>query len=376
MRTPRWLLAVGVLAALAGSCKSKRQGITVGLYASMTGPTADFGISTRRGVELALEDLNAHGGLLGQRVRLVAEDTRGDASEATSAVTRLIDQEGAIGILGEVASGLSLSGGRVCPRRHIPMVSPSSTNPAVTQVGDHIFRVCFIDPFQGLVMANFASRTLRFTRVAILKDQGAPYSVGLAEAFRHSFTANGGSIVDEQAYRAGDTHFSAQLNAIMAHNPEAIFVPGYYTEVALIAREARGAGFQGRFLGGDGWSGPSLTTNDDDKLVGDYFSEGFAVDAATTPVARDFVRRYRERYHSDPSGLAALGYDAALVLFDGIRRAGTTDHAALRSALATTRNFVGATGSITLNEHRDAVKAAVILQVQPNGFQYHSTVNP
>lgn len=362
--------------ALAPACKRKREGISVGLYCSLTGAQADFGISTRNGVTLAFDEVNGRGGLLGQQLRLVAEDTRGDSNEATSAVTRLIDRENVVAVIGEIASTLSLAGGRVCQRRRIPMVSPSSTNPAVTQVGDHVFRVCFIDPFQGEVMARFARNNLHFDRVAIFKDQASAYSVGLAEAFRRSFTGFGGTVVDEQAYRSSETHFSAQITSILSHQPQAIFVPGYYTEVALIAREARGAGFTGRFLGGDGWSGPSLTQNDDDKLVGDFFSEGFAPEGATTPVAQDFVRRYRERYRADPNGLAALGYDAALVLFDAIRRAGSAEPARIRAALATTRNVQGATGVITLNEQRDAVKAAVILEVTPNGFRYHQTVNP
>ncbi len=369
--------------ALASVCTStvacKRgptQGITVGLYASMTGPTADFGTTTRNGVTLALDDLNAHGGLLGQRVRLASEDDRGDSSEAASAVTRLIDREHAIGILGEVASSLSLAGGRVCQRSHIPMVSPSSTNPDVTAVGDYIFRVCFIDPFQGSVMAQFARNTLHFDRVAILRDQGSAYSIGLADAFRESFTRLGGTVVDEQSYRANDTHFSAQIGHVLGNNPQAIFVPGYYTEVALIAREARLAGFAGRFLGGDGWDSPALHDNDDDKLVGDFFSESFAPEGATTPVGRDFVQRYRARFHTDANGLAALGYDAALVFFDAVRRAGTTDPARVRDAIAHTRDFPGATGSITLDANRNARKSAVILEVRENSFRYRETVNP
>ena len=226
------------------------------------------------------------------------------------------------------------------------------------------------------VMARFTKNSLHFDRVAIFKDQASAYSVGLADAFRASFTALGGTIVNEQAYRAGETHFSAQLGSLIAQSPQAIFVPGYYTEVALIAREARGQGFTGRFLGGDGWSGPSITQNDDDKLVGDFFSDGFAPEGATSPVARTFVQKYRERYHTDPNGLAALGYDAALVLFDAIRRANSTDGARLRAALATTRGVHGATGDITLNAQRDAVKNAVILRVTESGFRYHQTVEP
>jgi branched-chain amino acid transport system substrate-binding protein len=376
--TRRELLQGATAAALAGTlgCKKKSNGITLGLYLSLTGDKADFGVSTRNGVNIALEELNAAGGLLGQQVRAVAEDTRGDSNEAASAVTRLIDREQVCGVIGEVASSLSLAGGRICQRRGIPMISPSSTNPAVTQIGDNIFRVCFLDPFQGEVMARFAKNSLHVSRVAIFKDQGSAYSTGLADAFRRSFTALGGQIVDEQAYRESDTHFSAQISSMLARGPEALFVPGYYAQLALIAREVRGAGFQGRMLGGDGWSSNTLTQNDDDKLVGDFYSEGFAPEGATTPVAQRFVQKYREKNRVEPNGLAALGYDAALVLFDAIRRANSAEPARIKAALATTRGVQGATGTITLNAQRDAVKSAVILEVRENSVRYRETVNP
>jgi branched-chain amino acid transport system substrate-binding protein len=376
--TRRELLQGATAAALAGTlgCKKQNHGITIGLYLSLTGNMADFGVSTRNGVNIALEELNAAGGLLGQQVRAVAEDTRGDSNEAASAVTRLIDREHVCGVIGEVASSLSLAGGRICQRRGIPMISPSSTNPAVTQIGDNVFRVCFLDPFQGEVMARFAKNSLHVSRVAIFKDQGSAYSTGLADAFRRSFTALGGQIVDEQAYRESDTHFSAQISSMLARRPESLFVPGYYAQLALIAREVRGAGFQGRMLGGDGWSSNTLTQNDDDKLVGDFYSEGFAPEGATTPVAQRFVQKYREKNRVEPNGLAALGYDAALVLFDAIRRANSAEPARIKAALATTRGVQGATGTITLNAQRDAVKSAVILEVRENSVRYRETVNP
>lgn len=376
--TRRELLQAAAAATLSGSlgCKKSSNGITIGLYLSLTGDKADFGISTRNGINIALDELNAAGGVLGQRVRVVAEDTRGDSNEAASAVTRLIDRERVCGIIGEVASTLSLAGGRICQRRGIPMISPSSTNPAVTQIGDCVFRVCFLDPFQGEVMARFAKNSLHVSRVAIFKDQGSAYSTGLADAFRAAFTALGGQVVDTQSYRETDTHFSAQISSMLSHQPEALFVPGYYAQLALIAREVRGAGFQGRMLGGDGWSSNTLTQNDDDKLVGDFYSEGFAPEGATTPVAQRFVQKYREKYRIEPNGLAALGYDAALVMFDSIRRANSAEPARIKRAIAATRGVNGATGTISLNAQRDAVKSAVILEVRENSVRYRETVNP
>jgi branched-chain amino acid transport system substrate-binding protein len=371
-------LALAPIVGAAHGCKRKHNGIVIGAYLSMTGAEAEFGISTRNGIQLAVDQINAEGGLLGQQLRLVVEDDRGDSTEAASAVTRLIDREGASVIIGEVASSLSLSGGRVAQRRRVPMVSPSSTNEDVTRVGDYIFRVCFIDPFQGAVMARFA-RELQLDgapiqRVAIFRDEASAYSTGLARSFRETFTRLGGEIVDEQSYRKGDTHFSAQLSAMIAKGPQAMFVPGYYTEVALIAREARAAGFTGPMLGGDGWDAPALYRNDDDKLVGSYFSEGFAPDHPTTDVGRRFVEAYSARYHSEANGLAALGYDAMIVVADAIRRANSKEGPAIRDALAATRNVEGATGRISIDAERNAVKGAVILEVRENAFRFYRAI--
>lgn len=374
------LLGLATVMAVADGCKRRREGITIGLYASMTGAEAEFGRSTRNGVQLAIDEINQRGGVLGQRIRLVVEDTRGDSNEAANAVTRLIDREGAVGILGEIASSLSLAGGRIAQRRRIPMITPSSTNETVTQIGDYVFRVCFIDPFQGAVMAHFA-RGLRIDgrsvqRVAIFKDQGSAYSTGLADAFRRTFVRLGGEVVDEQSYRASDTHFSAQLGSMLSHSPDAIFIPGYYTQVALIAREARGLGFRGLFLGGDGWDAPALYENDADALVGSYFSESFAPDHPLTDRGRAFVVAYRARYGTDPNGLAALGYDAAYTMVEAIRRAGSTDPGRIRDAIAATRGLEGVTGTITLGPDRNAIKGAVILTVESNGFRFYRAMDP
>lgn len=368
-----WLLVFATL-DVAG-CKRRHEGINIGLYASMTGAQAAFGFATRTGAQLAIDEVNAHGGLLGERVHLVVEDTRGDSNEAASAVTRLIDREGSIGVLGEIASSLSLAGGRVAQRRHIPMISPSSTNATVTQVGDYIFRVCFIDPFQGAVMATYA-RQRGFTRVAIFKDQGSAYSTGLAEAFRVGFTRMGGQVVDQQSYRSGDSHFSAQLGSMLGRQPDAIFIPGYYTEVALIAREARGLGFRGIFMGGDGWDAPALYANDDDALVGSMFSESFSPDHPVTAVGQAFVRQYEARYHTHANGLAALGYDAARVMADAIRRAHSLDPGRIRDAIAATHDFEGATGMTTINAQRNAVKSAVVLAVEANAIRFQQSIEP
>jgi branched-chain amino acid transport system substrate-binding protein len=386
----RFLLAA--LAVLAGlGCKdSKPSGssgsatspnapasseIVVGHYASLTGNTAHFGQDTDKAIRLAIDEVNAAGGVLGKKVRLVTLDDRGDSAEAANAVTRLIDVEKVVTIIGEVASSLSLAGGRVAQRRQVPMISPSSTNPKVTQVGDYIFRVCFLDPFQGKVMADFARDTLKFKRVAILRDVKNDYSIGLADAFKTAFTASGGTIPVEQSYSAGDTDFSAQITAIKAADVQGLYVPGYYSEVGMIARTAQRLGLKVPLMGGDGWDAPDLFKIGGDALNGSFYSNHFAPDAATAK-SQKFVSDFKAKYGQEPTGLGALGYDAAGVLFEAIRASGKTDPAGIREALTHVKNFEGVTGTITINANRDADKSAVIVAIEGGKGQYRATVSP
>jgi branched-chain amino acid transport system substrate-binding protein len=349
--------------------------IVIGHYASMTGGTAHFGQDTDKAARLAVEQLNAAGGVLGKPLELVTLDTRGDSAEAANAVTRLIDVEKVTAILGEVASSLSLAGGRVAQRRGVPMVSPSSTNPKVTAVGDYIFRVCFIDPFQGTVMANFASRTLKLKKVAILRDIKNDYSIGLADAFKAAFTGQGGAIVVEQSYSQGDTDFSAQLTAIKSSDAQAVFVPGYYSEVGAIARTAQRLGVKLPLLGGDGWDAPDLIKIGGDALEGSYYSNHFALDMAA-PKAEKFIADFEKKYGEKPTGLGALGYDAIVFLANAITRAGSTDHKAIRDALAQTKAFEGVTGKINIDAERNAQKSAVVLKISGGKAKFESLVEP
>jgi branched-chain amino acid transport system substrate-binding protein len=349
--------------------------IVVGHFASMTGNTAHFGQDTDKAVRLAVDEVNAAGGVLKKKVRVVTLDDRGDSAEAANAVSRLIDVEKANAILGEVSSSLSLAGGRVAQRRKIPMVSPSSTNPKVTEVGDYIFRVCFLDPFQGKVMATYAKNTLKMDKVAILKDVKNDYSIGLAEAFKTSFTALGGSIVVEQSYSAGDTDFSAQLTAIKGSPAQALYVPGYYSEVGSIARTKDRLGLKIPLMGGDGWDAPDLFKIGGPALDGSYFSNHFAPDAAS-PKAQKFVADFKKKYGIEPTGLGALGYDAAAVLFAAMERAGSVASDAVRIALGKTKDFEGVSGKITINSHRDADKSAVVIKIEGGKGKYETTVEP
>ena len=388
----RWfcLAALGCLAQL-GACKksggdaapsgsssagsAETQGVVIGHYASMTGNTAHFGQDTDKAVHLAVDEANASGGVLGKPVKVVTLDDRGDSAEAASAVTRLIDVEHVNALVGEVASSLSLAGGRIAQRRGIPMISPSSTNPKVTQVGDFIFRVCFIDPFQGKVMATFARNTLKFDEVAILRDVKNDYSIGLADTFKASFTALGGKIALEQSYSAGDTDFSAQVTAVKGTKAQAIYVPGYYSEVGAIARTAKRLGEKVPLLGGDGWDAPELFSIGGDALEGSYFSNHFAADGAS-PKGKAFMTAFKTKYGQEPTGLGMLGYDAAALLFDAVKRAGTTNPKAVRDALAQTKGFEGVTGKITMDKDRNPEKSAVILKITGGKAKYESTVQP
>jgi len=359
----------------SGNTGAASSGLLIGHYASLTGNTAHFGQDTDRAVRLAVEEVNANGGVLGKPVKVTTLDDRGDSAEAANAVTRLLDVEHVNALIGEVQSSLSLAGGRVAQRRGIPMVSPSSTNPKVTQVGDFVFRVCFIDPFQGKVMAVFAKNTLKFENVAILKDVKSDYSIGLAEAFKSAFTAAGGKIVLEQSYSAGDTDFSAQITAVKATPAQALYVPGYYSEVGAIARTAQRLGVKIPLLGGDGWDAPELFKIGGDALDGSYFSNHFAPEGAT-PKGKQFMAAFQKKYGVEPTGLGLLGYDAAAVLFDAVKRAGTTAPAAVRDALAQTKNFEGVSGTITIDKDRNAEKSAAILKIEGGKAKYEATIKP
>jgi branched-chain amino acid transport system substrate-binding protein len=255
------------------------------------------------------------------------------------------------------------------------MISPSSTNPRVTQVGNYIFRVCFIDPFQGAVMAKFAADTLKLKKVAILVDVRSDYSVGLQTFFRQQFRQLGGEVVVEQSYSQGDSDFRAQLTAIKAANPEAVYLPGYYTEVGTIVHQARELGITVPFLGGDGWDSPKLWEIGGPALNGCYFSDHYSTDDPN-PAVQKFVADYKAKYGQTPDALAALAYDAARILADSIQKAGSTDGSKIRDAIAATKDFPGVTGSISINADRNAVKPAVILKVENGKFLLVETIKP
>ena len=350
--------------------------IKVGEFASLTGKEAAFGQSSHKGTALAIEEINAAGGVLGRKIQHVFEDNQSKAGESATIVKKLISRDKVVAMLGEVASGRSLEAAPICQQNKIPMISPSSTNPKVTEVGDYIFRVCFIDPFQGTVMATFAQKTLKAKNVAVLTDVAAPYSVGLAQFFKATFTKNGGAIAAEQKYNGGDKDFKAQLTAIKAANPDAIFVPGYYTDAGLIVLQARQLGINVPLFGGDGWEAPELFQIGGKALDGCFYSTHYSPEDKSEAV-QTFVKKFKAKFNNEvPDSMAALGYDSAYVLVDAIKRAGSTDGQKVRDALAATKDFSGVTGKTTLDAQRNANKAAVVMTVKNGAFQYVETISP
>lgn len=384
----RTLIALGLIAAMiaATGCRPDRttgggpggEPIKVGVYLDLSGQTSSFGQSTKNGVEMARDEINAAGGINGRPIQLVIEDEQGEPGKVTTVVTKLLRQDGVVALLGEVASTNSLTAAPKAQEAKIPMITPSSTNPEVTRKGDYIFRVCFIDPFQGEVMAKFATNNLKAKKAAILSDFNSDYSKGLTQFFKQSFTGSGGQIVEEKSYTQTDRDFSSQLTAIRAANPDVIYVPGYYGQVGVIAKQARQQGITVPILGGDGWDAPQLWELGGEALNNTFISNHYSIDDPL-PLIQKFVTDYKARYGGvAPDALAALGYDAMRVLGDALKRAGTTDGAKLRDAIAQTKDFPGVTGTITMNAERNVDKPATVLELiaKDRKFAYKDKIYP
>jgi len=349
--------------------------IPVGEFASLTGSTATFGQSSHEGLMLAVEQINAAGGVLGGKtIRIIYEDDRSEQAEATTAVQKLISRDRVVAVIGEVASSRSLAGATVCQQYKIPMLSPASTNPAVTRVGDYIFRICFTDDFQGTVGAQFANKQ-GWKRVAVFTDVANDYSKGLAAAFRAEYSRGAGTIVAEESYRAEDNDFKAQLTTIKSANPDAVYLPGYYGDVVKILVQARQLGITVPFFGGDGWDSEE-TLKLGAAANGCFFTTHYHPDDPR-PEVQKFIADYKARYNGKvPDAMAILGYDAGRVIADAINRAGRPEPAAIRDALAQTNNFPGASGVITIDENRNARKPIVILELQNGTTRLKDSIAP
>jgi branched-chain amino acid transport system substrate-binding protein len=369
-------VVVVVVSALSACRLFSQTTVKIGEYASLTGKEAAFGQSSHKGTVLAIEELNVAGGVLGRQLELITEDNQSKQGESATIVKKLISRDKVVGILGEVASMRSLEAAPICQAYKVPMISPSSTNPKVTEIGPYIFRVCFIDPFQGTVMAKFARETLKIHRVALLTSVSSAYSVGLAKYFKERFIADGGDVVIEQKYTEGDKDFNAQLTAIKAAGVEGIFVPGYYTEAALICRQARELDMSIPLFGGDGWEAPELVQIGGAAVEGCYYSTHYSPQV-DTPEVKAFVAKFKARFDGEtPDAMAALGYDSAGVMVDAIRRAGSTEEPAVRDALAATKDYEGVTGKTIMDKDRNPTKSLVVIMVKDGKFKFVQTVAP
>ena len=372
-------LFLAVLALLVTGA-SKRHEIVVGAVFPMSGNAATFGQSSREGMQLAIDEVNAKGGstVAGQKVpvRAVYEDSEGQPEKAANAAQKLISLNGICGLVGAVMSKNSLAIAPLCQEAKVPMISPASTNAKVTEVGDFIFRACFIDPFQGKVMATYAYHTLGLRKAAVIFDNGNDYNKGLAEVFRKTFEGYGGKVVAWEAFtdEANTVDFKAQLTNIKAAGPEFLYAPNYYAADAVIMKQAHEIGLTVPAGGGDGWDSPQLVEIGGKDVEGCVFSNHFSKDDQS-PVVQSFVNRYQEKYKAAPDALASLAYDAATILLTAMEKAGTTDGPAVRDAI---RGIAmdGVSGKITFDEKRNPVKSAVILKIANGRQNYVATIRP
>jgi branched-chain amino acid transport system substrate-binding protein len=349
--------------------------IPVGVYGALTGDQAAFGTSTVNGVRIAAEEINAAGGVLGRKIRLVVEDDQGRAEEAASVVTKLITSDNVVALIGENSSNQSLAAAPIAQANGVPMISPSSTNPAVTEKGEYIFRVCFTDPYQGKALATFVRSNLKLDSAAILVDKKNDYSVGLAGVFRKDFEAADGKIVAEQSYSGGDTEFRPQLTAIKAVSPQAVFIPGFYTEVGQIAIQSRDLGLNVPLVGGDGWDSPVVIQIGGKAIEGSYFSDHYFV-GDTRPVVQKFVAEYEKRHGKKPEATAALGYDALHIWANAAKRAGSLDKKLIRDQIAATKDYEGVSGKTTMGPDRNPQKPVAMIKIENGQMNFAGWVNP
>jgi branched-chain amino acid transport system substrate-binding protein len=369
-------MALSLVVLVLGCPKSGGEGevVTVGAYFSLSGSDSTFGIDSREGIEMATDEVNKAGGIKGKTVRVLFEDDKSTVQEASNKVLQLIDRDKVIAILGEVASSRSKAGGLVANNKHIPMITPSSTNVEVTAGREYVFRACFTDDLQGKSAATFAVEKLKKKKLAILYVAQDSYSSGLAASFREVAQKLGAQIVADKGYQKGETNFTTYLSEIKAADPELIFVPNYYNDMVPIARQAKAVGLPGNiFLGGDGWDSEDLLKGAASELEGAYFTNHYAPDVPW-PNSQTFVQNYRAKFHREPSSLAAQGYDAARLLYDAMGRATGLAPDLIKDAIAGTKGFQGATGTINIDNNRNAQKPVVVVQIKGGKFTYSSTV--
>lgn len=369
--------AMAGLFAFTGCGEKSADTIKIGTIGPLSGAVAVYGVDCKNGIELAVEEINAAGGINGKMISLISEDDEGNPEKSVNAYKKIVTKDKAKFIVGSLTSGCTMAISSLAQAQKVLMIAPAATATAITDAGDYVFRACFIDPFQGTVGAKFVSETLGSKNAAVLYDIGNDYSVGLTDNFVKTFEEKGGRIVAKESYSTGDKDFNAQLTKIKNANPDVVYLPDYYGTVALIAKQLRAQGINTPIVGADGWDG--LTENAGDEVLNGFYSNHYAADS-TEGAVKKFVDGYKAKYEGKtPTAFAALGYDAVYMLKEAIVKAGSTDPKEVKTALASTdSDYV--TGHITFDEKRNPVKSAVMLEIVKRDGKlltsYKTTVNP
>lgn len=376
------MVALLMTGALAGCGNSASKDIKIGILNEMTGGNATFGTSSANGAKMAIKEANAKGGVLGKQLMAVIADNKSEPSESANAMTKLATQDRVVAVTGIFSSSNAIATSSVAEATKLPYMAIGATNPKVTvdektgNVKNYTFRVCFIDPFQGTVGANFVLNTLKLNKAVMLVDSSSDYSKGLASFFKDAFSKGGGSVLAEEAYLQKDQDFKTILTKVKALNPEVIYLPGYYEEVGKIVKQARELGITVPIVGGDGWDSPKLVEiATAETLNNTYFTNHYSVND-TSATSQAFVTAYKQEYGQEPDAMAVLSYDGTNILIDAIKRANSVEPEKIREALAATKSYPAITGSTTLNETHDAVKNAVIIEMKDGKQMFKATVKP
>lgn len=349
--------------------------IKIGGLGPLTGPLAIYGVTATNGSKLAFEEINKNGGILGKQVEFVLFDEKGDSTEAVTAYNRLVD-EGVVALVGDITSKPSLAVAEIAAQDNMPMITPTGTQFNITEAGPNVFRVCFTDPYQGVILANLAKNNLKANTVAIMVNNSSDYSDGVAEAFIKEAERLGLKIVAKEGYAEGDKDFRAQLTKVAATNPDVLLVPDYYEQVALITTQAREVGVKSTFIGPDGWDGvaKALDSSAYGAVENSYFTNHYSVEDTNEKV-QNFLKAYREKYKDEPSAFSALSYDAAYLMKDAIEKAGSTDKDAIVKAMKES-DFAGVTGHLRFDEKNNPVKAVTVLKVVNGNYTFDSVIQP
>ena len=372
------LLGAALLLTACGGAKetsTEADVVKIGGIGPLTGPLAIYGVTSTNGSKLAMEEINKNGGILGKQVEYIVLDEKGDSTEAVTAYNKLVD-EGVVALIGDITSKPSLAVAEVAAQDNMPMITPTGTQFNITEAGPNVFRVCFTDPYQGVVLANFAKNNLNAETAAVVVNNSSDYSDGVAKAFVEQAEKLGLKVVAKEGYSDGDKDFRAQLTKILPTNPDVLVVPDYYEQVALITTQAREVGIKATFVGPDGWDGVAKTLDASayGAVENSYFTNHYSLQDQSEKV-QNFLKAYKEAYNEEPSAFSALSYDAAYMVKAAIEKAGTTDKQAVVDALKSL-DYSGVTGHLTFDEKNNPVKAVTVLKIVNGEYTFDSVVEP